>query len=370
LATEEQFDATFEQFKAAIGGTNADYHRILQQSYQLLPSVPDDVWEATKALVQEAFDRFAATVHPSILGQIEYSTFDIALETLTVTALNTETYETSIAPVRSDGSFVFPNIGDGEYQLTVSGGAVITSPRFTVTVAEGEPAQANVPIMWGGASTGIVRSESEQPLADARVSLQAPDLELYYSVLTQEDGAFEIRDIYPGTYIVTISLAPYVEHTSTITIDPGQAIDGVVDLVRGATLTGSVTDEDTGAPVSEAQVWASNTESGALLLATADAEGNYELPGMPIGFWEVSVSHPDYVDSQPQPLNVAGSVTITQNLQIARGGSISDGDDCDRVCRLDGPATDDRRRLDHFGRYAGRSGRWSGSARGGPVQLR
>ena len=150
----EEFDATFEQFASTTGITVGDYVRVLKKSYELLESVPENAIEATYALLQEAFDRFAATVHTSIVGEIKYGGFDIAVEDLTVTAYNTNTQESFISDVRLDGLSVFPKVTSGEYELTVTGGAVATAPHPKVTVAGNTPATSNLPITWGGCGQG------------------------------------------------------------------------------------------------------------------------------------------------------------------------------------------------------------------------
>lgn len=323
LDSPGQFDGLFEQFKAAMGTTNAHYSRVLWQSYLTLPSLPEDVWQATDAMVQEAFDRFAATVTPSIIGQIDYASFDIAIEALTVTAVNTTTFESSTTTVRRDGQFVLPNLGNGTFVVTVSGGAVATTPHFEVTVGDGQPTRVDVPILRGGATAGTIQTTSGVALADARVSLHSAAMDLQYTVFSGVDGTFAIDDVYPGTYDLTIDLAPYLAYATSITIDPSQTVSDAHELIRGATLQGLVSDADSGSPIAEAQVWAKSTADGALLLATTAADGTYQLPGLAVGDWELTFAHIDYIDSAAQAFNVSSATTYTKNQQLSLGASVS-----------------------------------------------
>ncbi len=253
--SEDEFDFAFEQFKSTVGGTNKDFFRVLQESFRYLPSVPKDMLEATGVVVQEAFDRFAASVHTSLVGQIDYPTFDIAIENLTVAAYNTTTYESTTAPVRLDGSFTFPSISPGEYDLIVTGGAVTATPHLIVTLTENEHVDINVPIVWGGGVTALVRSEFGQPLFDALVELHSPTRDLFYSTITDSAGKFSVADLYPGTYNVRITLGSHVEYVSTISISPGQTADEIYDLLPGATLAGTVIEQGSGILIADAEVW-------------------------------------------------------------------------------------------------------------------
>ena len=320
----EEFDATFAQFKIAMGSTNADYLRVLSQSYTVLPSLPQDFYDATKALVQEAFDRFAATVLTSIRGRIDYPAFDIDVTKLSVTAINRATGQSMLAPVRRDGDFVFPSLVAGEYELTVAGGAVASSPHFKVALATGEHAEVAIPIVSGGTVTGTVQAAAGgQGIGDAAVRIVAPDLDLSYYVTSQADGTFTITDVYPGSYQLSVSGGSFVDFTATITVVPNHTFNQVITLDQGATLTGSVTDQETGAPIQEAQVLARNNESGTVVLASTHADGSYELPGLSIGQWAVSVSHADYIDSEAIDFAVTNTSTLTQDIGIGLGGSIS-----------------------------------------------
>ena len=64
----DAFDTIFAQFASAMGDTTGDFLCVLRDSFAVLPDLPDNYQDAMNALVQEAFDRFAATVNTSIRG--------------------------------------------------------------------------------------------------------------------------------------------------------------------------------------------------------------------------------------------------------------------------------------------------------------
>src|SRR5271169_6847975 len=58
-----------------------------------------------------------------------------------------------------------------------------------------------------------------------------------------------------------------------------------------ATISGSVSDP-TGAIIAGAHISAKNLETGQITAVTTGSEGNYSLPFLPIGRYEITVSNP------------------------------------------------------------------------------
>ncbi|MEM8883525.1 MAG: carboxypeptidase-like regulatory domain-containing protein, partial [Planctomycetota bacterium] len=123
-----------------------------------------------------------------------------------------------------------------------------------------------------------------------------------------------------------------------------QPTDGVLDfgeieLVRGAVVRGRVTEQGTGAPIEGAMVrWWGRTTRGSmnapLLGATSDAEGRYELTGVPLDVIEVFANKDgfdngiDYrklwerTQSSKEGLLPAGQRELTRDIELARFGTV------------------------------------------------
>ena len=211
---------------------------------RLIPSLPEDAFEASRLLGSGSLQpvrRHRSHVNPR---PDRLPSFDIDLAALSVSALNLETYESRTVRVGHDGSFAFPGLAAGNYELTLDG-AVATAPHVTVAVASGERAAVTVPIVPGGGIMGTVQSTLGMPLADVAVTVHSTALDLTYTTYTGEDGSFVLTDVYPGSYDVAVEGGVYVDLTPTIDVDQGQVVEVSYDLVRGATLSGTVTDQDT-----------------------------------------------------------------------------------------------------------------------------
>ncbi len=321
--SEAEFNAVFEEFKTTVGGTNADYMRVLSEGAQLLPQVEGNAWNAAAAMVQAEFSQFAASVTTSISGIVQDPSFDAPFEELTVTAVNKATFETRVTQIWHDGRFVFPSLTAGQYELTISGGALSNVPHFTAAVADGKQTTVDLSLFPSGQIQGTVTTNGAAVLQGAQVRLSSTTLDVSYTAETQADGTFAISGVYPGTYNLDVSLASYVGYSQTVVVNMGEALDENIALVRGATLSGVVTEKDTGNGISGARVWAIDSDTQEILVASTDDEGKYVLPGLAIGHWQVHAAQDDYVDSVSQLLSIPDTQTVPADFAMSKGASIS-----------------------------------------------
>jgi protocatechuate 3,4-dioxygenase beta subunit len=199
-------------------------------------------------------------------------------------------------------------------------------------------------------------------------SLDFPDSD---NVATQ-DGAFVIADVEPGKYRVVARGDDTTRGTSeTIEVVDGQNLDNVeVTVERGALVVGKVVDAATGAPVAGADVQAEtipqddgngsnsrrvnvqifggpraarrfvgNGQRATVGRAKSDAEGKYELKGLPAGQFTIDARHADYAALRSAPIDVkTAEAKDNVDLRLLRGGTIEG-----TVTGLDGkPRSGDR----------------------------
>src|SRR5438067_11541263 len=87
--------------------------------------------------------------------------------------------------------------------------------------------------------------------------------------------------------------------------------------VDRATLNGTVTDI-TGAVVPQAKIAVDAPATGLHRETTTNLSGSYNIPGLPIGIYEVTISHPGFetVDLQDLTLSVGEVRTFDARLKI------------------------------------------------------
>ena len=107
---------------------------------------------------------------------------------------------------------------------------------------------------------------------------------------------------------------------------------------RGAVVQGSsiirgvVTAADTNTPLRRAQVVASSAQNGPPRAASSDANGRFELAGLPAGQWTVTASKGGFVSQQygqrrslesVAPIDLGDGQRFTANFALSRGGVIT-----------------------------------------------
>ena len=87
-----------------------------------------------------------------------------------------------------------------------------------------------------------------------------------------------------------------------------------------ATLTGTITDQ-TGAVVPNAPVKAVHVDTGTVLLGTTSATGNYSIPQMPIGRYEISVEAPGFKTFRREGVTLAAAQTLRLDVSMEVGSA-------------------------------------------------
>jgi len=95
-----------------------------------------------------------------------------------------------------------------------------------------------------GQLRGIIHDPEHRPIAGARITLRAGHSDLTFSVLTNNDGAFEITSIPLGDYIVTIANPGFENLQQTITVNGDSTLTRHFQLTL-ATVNQSATVETT-----------------------------------------------------------------------------------------------------------------------------
>jgi hypothetical protein len=257
----------------------------------------------------------------------------------------------------SDGLFVIDGLKPGQaYDLSVFGGAGL-GPQKRGVVA---PA-ANVEIQVAGTGriTGTaLDARAGQPLKNFSVSFE-PDrgggaiIRLVARGVgaqtgigqkrdfNTDDGSFTLEDVPAGPWTVVVEAKGYQPaRVANLLVEENGVKDGVeVRATPGVVLKGRVTDARSGRPVANANITYQATDSGGgpgggfggrggaipgldpSQDITSDADGHFEIEGIPMGRVKVTAKNPDYTDgSEVAAVKDTGG---TVEIKLTGGGSAS-----------------------------------------------
>jgi peptide/nickel transport system substrate-binding protein len=206
-------------------------------------------------------------------------------------------------------NYTFEQEGTVLVTLTVTdAGGLEGQDSLTVTVAVVEDA---------GWIAGYVRDSSGDPIATASVTAEST------SATTNLAGYYNMT-VSAGTYDVTADATGYGESTLEAVVEVGNTttLNFTLGLASG-TLSGVVTDADTGEPLGTATV---SVQMGDVTkLATTDAVGEFEVALLDAGTWNVTVTKTGYVtETLTAAIEVGETTTIEVELSPSdTGGGIS-----------------------------------------------
>lgn len=190
-------------------------------------------------------------------------------------------------------------------------------------------------LVKGGAIEGNVVDETGRAVPQFLVAVESfmphgEDTKARFSrrphVIDDPGGAFRIEDLPAGRYVLTASSAGRPPARSDgIDVEAGVTTRHArIVLPRGVTLVGTVIDAGSRRPIFEAQVEldaVTSSGANAISLVLTDAEGHYELEGVPAnGPFSIRVRHQAYVTKIVPGLDARGSAGLRADVELRAAG--------------------------------------------------
>jgi len=111
------------------------------------------------------------------------------------------------------------------------------------------------------------------------------------SATTNDNGEFSIAGLPAKAYLLSLGSqsAPYVLADAVrVTVESGRDVSGIeLKAVRGATVTGRITEAETNEPSPKAHINVMNNDRRVSAMTTADDKGQYTLTGLAEGTYKV-----------------------------------------------------------------------------------
>ena len=263
------------------------------------------------------------TLTPGQAATVNIILNDKTTPTITGTVINAETgaplFDATVSvngrslrdTTNRNGTFTLNGVPLGQQTLTVSA-AGFTSTTRTVTVVAGTVSAGTIaltPLPTTGAVTGTVTNAGTgTPLPNATVAVTGTSLR----TTTNSDGNFTLNGVLQGRQTLAVSASGFTATTRDVTVMARTSIStGTIALKpidNTGTVTGTVTNAETGAPLFRATVAVNGTK---LSIGTLD-DGTFTLNGIPEGRRTLTIS-------------ASGFTATTRDVTVVARTSISAG---------------------------------------------
>ncbi|MDZ7729952.1 MAG: carboxypeptidase-like regulatory domain-containing protein [Natrialbaceae archaeon] len=137
-----------------------------------------------------------------------------------------------------------------------------------------------------GTVTGTVTdADTGATIQNATVTLETGQ-----TATTDATGSYTIANVVPGTYNLTADHADYAPNMTSVTVGPNGSVTADLALTpQNGTITGTITDAQSGAAIDNASVTLETGQS-----AMTDASGNYTIANVVPGTYNLTADHADY----------------------------------------------------------------------------
>ncbi|MEH7024219.1 carboxypeptidase-like regulatory domain-containing protein, partial [Priestia megaterium] len=204
-----------------------------------------------------------------------------------------------IASTQTDlnGNYIITGLSPGSYDVVFSANN-FASQTSTVHLTPNEIEIVNAALTPDPATVSgrVVNVETSIPIANALIQAFTTEGTFVTSTLTDVDGQYTLTGLPEGTFTISASVTDFATQIQTVTLTPGETeIVNFALTPNPASLSGIVTDAQTGSPIAGAlvQVFVVGTTIPVKSTLT-DATGQYLISGLEEGEYRVVISADNY----------------------------------------------------------------------------
>ena len=205
----------------------------------------------------------------------------------------------------ANGTYTIAGLAPGTYTATATASGYASSSA-SVTLTAGTTTTQNFALTGQATrlSGTVTDASTTRPIAGATVTAGTA------SAVTDANGTYTIAGLAPGTYTATATASGYASSSASVTLTAGTTTTQNFALAPNpGTITGTVTDAATTAPIAGATVSYSGGST------TTDSSGVYTLANVAEGTYSVTASAAGYA-GQSRTVTVGPGATATQNFAL------------------------------------------------------
>ncbi|MEW5802681.1 MAG: CARDB domain-containing protein [bacterium] len=318
---EETWKPIWENIQSQLGNTWGSYIQVLREDARRLALYGERIYDVRKLFGLEVNIAYGGH-RGAISGVVYESDSHTPVAGVTIFAYQPGGTGYARAVTNMNGTYLLTGLPEGHYELEVEGYLVDEGASAEVQ-GDKDCLDHVVYVSPGGEISGYVK-DSGIPIKDALISARGKNTGTFATGRTDDEGYYNLKGLPQDVYTVEARVEGYMEEQKpAFFLAKGEMRSDVLfDLVKGAEISGKVTDEG-GHPIEGAYVMATRVESGEVASAMTDENGVYKVSELAGGDWEVFASAEGFLKSKVTIVNVVVSGSATQDFSLVLGASVS-----------------------------------------------
>ncbi|SFE27343.1 Carboxypeptidase regulatory-like domain-containing protein [Paenibacillus catalpae] len=278
-----------------------------------------------------------------LTGMITDATTGLPLAGASIRVFTAEGITLQTTSTAADGSYTIPSLAPGSYSIVIAEeGYAGQTIGAMIDAASATTLNASLQQLAGAVTGRVTDSNTGAPIEDAIIRVFLNNI-IVVRVASLEDGTYDIGNLAPGNYFVTIRADGYGGQSFSVTVNPGQTTtENFILFPNPGSLTGVVTDTS-GNPIAGAIISLNvNVAGGGLLLTrfVSQTDGRYIVENLLPLQYLVTASAVPYqstfqsvavlADTQstldfvlnPNPGTISGTIVDTNGVPVAGAGVV------------------------------------------------
>ncbi len=314
--------------EAEIGSATGEYIQALTQAYEEARNYGLNL-PTVRSILMYMLERQVVRLPGAVVsGTIVDAASQLPVGRAVILLVNSTSGETFMAQAWYDGSFALRDAPTGDYQLVVQ--EYQPNPADTLSLTGTPISGLKVKVSPGAELSGSVLNAASYPVYAAIVNLKSIDDGKLYTTHTDGLGAYIIRGLPDGTYLLEIYSDEYVyPGAQQLELKAGQVNGFSMVLNTGGSISG-VIKAPAGIPMANAEVrpMYSALQSGgpsALFYKAAltGPDGSYSIAGLPTGVYEVQATAPGYGAASLADVQVTAGADTLVDLTLTNSATVS-----------------------------------------------
>ena len=318
--SDAEWNSLYPQIQAQIGANWSDYaERVATDASLLPPELGQN--HVLRDVLRLVVDRANAALHTSVSGTLFLEDNSHPLGDARIRLFDPDTENVVQTASLNDGSFLFPDVSSGTYEVTVAG--FVLTGEIEAQVGTTDITDLELVVTPAASISGaVILSAGGAPVDDAIVTATSEYGE-GFSAETGHDGTFHIDSLPAGDYVLRTGGDDYVRTEISIrSLSQGEHLQHVAfALEPGARIQGTVSGP---AGVIEDAIVSAVADDGRAWSAETRENGDYEITGLPGQEYAVLALTDGLVATELTGVNVAGGTTLSDvDLVMTQGVTLS-----------------------------------------------